>query len=131
MTPPVAVGCRQVMRSLLQEGLVAALLPGAAAAGWRAVASTASEAPLRVLNSAQASLVALVADAILPRTDSPSATEMGVVWWIEAVAADYLSDAKRREFLDGFGAIEGLALSITGSPPASLPAGRRRAIALG
>ena len=123
MTPPNSLGRREVLQSLLTSGLVAALLPGAAAASWRAVAAMAPGTSLRVLDPAHASLVALIADAILPRTDTPSATDMGVVQWIDAVAADYLSDAKRREFLDGVAAIDGLALSMTGSPLASLPAG--------
>ena len=40
MTPPLALGCRRVLQSLLEGGLVAALLPGVAAAAWRAVAAT-------------------------------------------------------------------------------------------
>ncbi len=107
----------------MQGGVVAALLPDAASAAWRVVAATASGTPPRVLTAPQADLTALIADVILPRTDTPSATDVGVVNWIDAVVADYLSPARRRDFLEGLAAIDDLAVAATGRPMASLPSG--------
>jgi glucoside 3-dehydrogenase (cytochrome c) hitch-hiker subunit len=111
------------MHCLLQGGLAVALLPGTAAAGWRAVAAAATDASPRFLQPAQARLIAIVADAILPRTDTPSATDVGVLAWIDTIAADYFSDVQRTDFAAGIAAIDDHALSIAGARLASLPSG--------
>lgn len=118
-----SVGRRELLGGLLKGSLVAALVPGTAAAAWRTVAAASADAPLRVLDPPNARLVALVADTILPRTETPGATDVGVVRWIDTVAADYLPEAKRREFLDGLVAIDANAVALTGSPLGMLPAG--------
>jgi gluconate 2-dehydrogenase gamma chain len=123
MPPPPAIGRRLVMQGLLQGGLVLALAPRAAAAGWRTVAAMAPGAPARALVATHANTVAIIADVILPRTDTPSATDVGVVAWIDTIAADYLSERQRTQFLDGIAAIDAHALSLAGARLASLPAG--------
>lgn len=111
------------MQSLWQGGLATLLVPGAVAGAWRAVAATPADAPTRTLTSPQARLIALLADAILPRSDTPSATDVGVIGWIDAVATDYFSSVQRSDFLDCIGAIDEHAVSIGGGRLESLPAG--------
>jgi gluconate 2-dehydrogenase gamma chain len=123
MPPPPTIGRRSLMQGLLKGGLVLALAPHAAVAGWRTVAEIAPGAPPRALAATHANTVAIIADAILPRTDTPSATDVGVVAWIDTVAADYLSDSQRTQFLDGIAAIDAHALSLAGARIAALPAG--------
>jgi gluconate 2-dehydrogenase gamma chain len=106
---------RAFLNGLAQHGLALALLPGAAAAAWQAVAAAAPLAPARVLGIAQSKMIASLADAILPRSDTPSATDVGVVQWIDTVAADYFSSAQRTEFLAGLTAIDARARSMGGA----------------
>jgi gluconate 2-dehydrogenase gamma chain len=114
---------RAFLHSLAQGGLALALLPGAAAAAWRAVAEAVPSAPARILGTAHSELIAAVADAILPRSDTPSATDVGVVQWIDTVAADYFSSAQRAGFLGGLAAIDAQAHSMAGAALASLRPG--------
>jgi hypothetical protein len=120
---PTLIDRRAFLHSLAQGGLALALLPGAAAAAWRAVAAAGSPTPARVLGTAQSDLIAAVADTILPRTDTPGATDVGVVQWIDTVAADYFSSARRTAFLGGLAAIDAKASSMSGAALASLPPG--------
>jgi gluconate 2-dehydrogenase gamma chain len=121
--PTTLVDRRAFLQSLAQGGVALAVLPGAAAAAWRAVAAAAPSAPARILGTAQSDLIAAVADAILPRSETPSATDVGVVQWIDTVAADYFSSGQRAEFLDGLAAIDARARSMAGAALASLPPG--------
>ncbi|MEO7522208.1 MAG: gluconate 2-dehydrogenase subunit 3 family protein, partial [Gemmatimonas sp.] len=74
-------------RDLLRAAASAAalsLLPRDAMAAWSRIASptyTSSLAP------AQQSLIAVLADAILPRTETPSATDVGVPAFIDVIVS--------------------------------------------
>jgi hypothetical protein len=114
---------RAFLQRLAQGGLALALLPGAAAAAWRTVADAAPSGPARILGAAQRELIAAVADAILPRSDTPSATDVGVVQWIDTVAADYLSSAQRDGFLGGLAAIDAFARATAAATLAALQPG--------
>lgn len=115
---------RDLLRTL---GAAAALslLPRDAEAAWLRVAR-APGAPLRALSAAQAAQVAALADTILPRTETPSATDVGVVAWVDLIVADYFRDDERRQFMDGLAAIDALAKSpapTTAATGAAAPAG--------
>ena len=60
----------------------------------------------RGLSPVQRSLVGALADAIIPRTDTPGATDVGVPDWVDLIVAEYMSDADRGAFLSGLEAIE-------------------------
>ncbi|MBI3569305.1 MAG: gluconate 2-dehydrogenase subunit 3 family protein [Gemmatimonadetes bacterium] len=98
---------RDLLRAL---GAAAALtlLPRDAEAAWARLAR-APGAPLRALNASQAAQVAALADVVLPRTDTPSATDVGVVAWVDLIVADYYKDAERTQFTEGLAAIDALA----------------------
>jgi hypothetical protein len=104
---------RAVLQTLLQGGLALNLMPGFAEAAWGAVAAGA-QTP-RVLGPTQDQMVTLIADTILPRSDTPGAIDVGVPPWIGLVLAEYFSDTRRARFLADLDAIDQLARSTSGA----------------
>jgi gluconate 2-dehydrogenase gamma chain len=103
---------RAALQTLLQGGLALNLMPGFAEAAWGAVAAGARTP--RVL-SPQDQMITLIADTILPRSDTPGAIDVGVPPWIGLVLTEYFSDTRRARFLADLGAIDQLALSTSGA----------------
>jgi hypothetical protein len=113
---------RDLLRAL---GAAAAftLMPRTAQAAWEAVAASPG-APLRVLTDERSELVAALADAIIPRTDTPGATDVGVTAFVDVIVAEYYSDEERALFLSGLDLIgarlrRGDATSFAGLSPES------------
>jgi hypothetical protein len=104
---------RDLLRAL---GAAAAftLMPRDAQAAWETVAR-APHAPPRALIDERAVLVSSLADAIIPRTDSPGATDVGVTAFIDVIVAEYYNDDERAVFLSGLDAI-GARMKLTGAP---------------
>jgi hypothetical protein len=94
---------RDLLRAL---GAAAAftLMPRTAHAAWETIAA-APGAPPRVLTDERSELVAALADAIIPRTDTPGATDVGVTAFIDVIVAEYYSDDERAVFLSGLDSI--------------------------
>jgi hypothetical protein len=90
---------RDVLRAL---GAAAAftLMPRTAQAAWETIAAS-PHAPLRVLTDERSALVASLADAIIPRTDTPGATDVNVTAFIDVIVAEYYGDDERANFLSG------------------------------
>lgn len=105
---------RAAIQILLQGGLGLGLMPGFAEAAWDAVAAGAQRTP-RVLGAAQDHMITLIADTILPRSDTPGAIDVGVPSWIALVIAEYFSDTRRARFLADLNAIDQLAVSQSGA----------------
>jgi gluconate 2-dehydrogenase gamma chain len=105
---------RAAIQTLLQGGLAFSLMAGFAEAAWDAVAAGAQRTP-PVLNHAQEHMITLIADTILPRSDTPGAIDVGVPPWIDLVLAEYFSDTRRARFLADLNAIDQLALSQSGA----------------
>lgn len=79
----------------------------------------ALEHDLEVLSPAQAALVTTLADLILPRTDTPGASDVGITGFIDHLLAHWYHDDERTAFLAGLGAIDRLAGgSFVGLAPA-------------
>src|SRR5215475_1555406 len=79
-------------------------VPAEAAEAW-----TRAISGLRVadgLSEAQLALVGAIADVIVPRTDSPSATDVKVPAFVDVMVADYYSDSERSAFVQGLDAID-------------------------
>ena len=89
------------------------LMPRTAQAAWATVAA-APDVPARVLTDERLALVAARADAIIPRTDTPSATDVGVTAFIDVIVAEYYSDDERAVFLSGLDSI-GAHAKLTGA----------------
>ena len=94
---------RDVLRAL---GAAAAftLMPRTARAAWETVAASPHALP-RVLTDDRSALVGALADAIIPRTDTPSATDVNVGAFIDVIVAEYYGDEERSAFLAGLDAI--------------------------
>ena len=80
-----------------------AFIPHDAVAAWARVASGIR--PSAGLSDAQLSLVGAFADTILPRTDSPSATDVAVPAFVDVIVSENYSDAERSAFLAGLDAL--------------------------
>jgi len=103
-----------------------ALLPHDAIAAWARVASG-----LRVadgLTDAQLALVGAVADGILPRTDTPSATDVGVPAFVNVIVTENYGDDERAAFTAGLDAIDARAKESGGGSFADLSPDARAAI---
>ena len=81
-----------------------AVLPRNAEAAWARV--LAGYQTPNGLTSTQRALVAGLADTILPRSDTPSASDVGVVDWVNLIVAEYYADDVRTPFLEGLDAID-------------------------
>lgn len=87
------------------------LLPGNAEAAWARLLSGYRAAGL---TPAQRALVSGLADAIIPRTDTPGASDVGVTDWVELIVAEYYAEAERTTFLAGLDAIDAEVRSAHG-----------------
>jgi hypothetical protein len=65
----------------------------------------AAAGPLKALTPAQARIVGVVADAILPRTDTPGATDVGVTEFVDLIVAKWYRPDEREQFLAGLAEI--------------------------
>ncbi len=83
------------------------VLPRDATAAWARLA--AGYRPAAGLTVAQRALVSGIADVIFPRTDTPSATDVGVTDWVDLITTEYYSDDVRAPFVAGLDAIDGQA----------------------
>src|SRR6516164_7786428 len=96
---------RELLRVLGATTAISLLkAPHEAAAAWARVVSGARLAD--GLSEAQLALVGGIADTILPRTDSPSATDVKVPAFVNVMVADNYSDTERTSFVAGLDAID-------------------------
>lgn len=93
---------RNLLRAL---GAAAAfsLLPRDAEAAWARV--RAGWRPAGGLTQEQLALVGAIADLIIPRTDSPSATDVGVPAFIDVIVSEQYADADRDAFAAGLSSL--------------------------
>jgi glucoside 3-dehydrogenase (cytochrome c) hitch-hiker subunit len=108
-------------RHLLQLLGAAATLPfvprdaeAALAFGGRAHASAAGR-PLQVLTPDQDAVVTLVAEMIIPRTDTPGATDVEVTRFIDLLLAEWYPDEEREQYLAGLADLDRRARESRGS----------------
>lgn len=94
---------RELLRAL---GSAAALtiLPGEALAAWTRV--TAGGPLAGGLSAEQLARIGAIADAILPRTDTPSATDVSVPAFVNVIVTENYSDEERGLFISNLDAID-------------------------
>jgi hypothetical protein len=102
------------------------LLPGRAEAEWARVIAGYRAAD--GLTPAQRALVTALADVIFPRTDTPSASDVGVVDWVDLIVAEYLSADVRTQFVEGLDAIGAQVRASRGHAFADLGADAQREV---
>jgi glucoside 3-dehydrogenase (cytochrome c) hitch-hiker subunit len=108
---------RDLLRALGAAGALA-LLPNEMMDAWARVAS--GVAPRDGLTAAQLALVGAIADVILPRSDSPSATDVGVPAFIDVIVSENYTENARAAFVAGLDAFDAKVASRTGSAFAAL-----------
>jgi len=86
---------------------------------------------LETLSPAQARTVMTVGDVILPRTDTPGATDAGVVDFIDVLLSEWLDAADRDRLLRGLDEIDRRADDAAGTPFDECTEEMRIAIAAG
>lgn len=89
---------RDLLRALGAASALA-VLPHDAVAAWARVATGLR--PTNGLTDAQLGRVGAIADLILPRTDTPSATEVGVPDFVNVIVSENYGDAERDAFVAG------------------------------
>src|SRR5512140_418491 len=81
-----------------------AMLPHEAMAAWARVATGVRIAD--GLTDPQLALVGAIADTIIPRTDTPGATDVAVPAFVNVIVSENYTDAERAAFVAGLDAIE-------------------------
>ena len=100
---------RDLFRALASAAALSLMPRSTALAAWTRVA--AGERSPNGLSDAQMALVRAMADAILPRTDTPGGTDVGVHHFVDVMVAEYATDEDRTTFLAGLDAIDARARS--------------------
>lgn len=113
---------RDLLRALASATALT-VLPHKALAAWSRVA-TGIRSP-NGLNDTQMVLVRAIADTIIPRTDTPSATDVGVDRFVDVMVAEHATDTDRTAFLSGLDAIDASARSASNVVFADLSAEAR------
>ena len=109
---------RDLLRAFASAAALSLLPSERALAAWSRVAAGLS--PTNGLTDAQMALVRAVADTIIPRTDTPGATDVGVHQFVNVIVSEHATDADRTAFLAGLDAIDARATSEAGGPFAGL-----------
>ena len=110
---------RDLLRALASAAALS-VLPHEALAAWTRV--SAGQLPSSGLTEAQMALVKAIADTIIPRTDTPSATDVGVHDFVNVIVSEQASDEDRIAVLAGLDAIDARATAEKGGAFASLAA---------
>ena len=64
------------------------------------------EVPFRTLNARQQALVAEIAEYVIPKTETPGATDVKVPEFVDLIATEWMSDEERATFLAGLNEID-------------------------
>lgn len=76
-------------------------LSGSLARNVMAGALPTNKIALKLFNEEQRTMVAVLAELIIPKTDTPGAIEAGVPAFIEMMVQDWYKDGERKIFFDG------------------------------
>ena len=109
---------RDLLRALASAAALSLLPSERAMAAWSRVAAGLS--PTNGLSDTQMALVRAIADTIIPRTETPSATDVGVQQFVNVIVSEHATDEERTVFLAGLDAIDARARSESSVPFAGL-----------
>lgn len=116
---------RELLRALASAAALAAV-PDKNLAAWSRVASGI---PLQnALSPAHLALVRAIADTIIPRTNTPSATDVDVHKFVDVIVNEYLTEAERVAALAGLDAIDARARTESSVIFTELSADKRSAM---
>lgn len=108
----------------LSMSAVAGVLAGCAASP----SPVADASPAGDPATARSAAIAVIADLILPRTDTPGAIDVGVPAFIERMMADYYRPEERRAFMAGLDRVDTDARATLGRPFLALSSGEQTAL---
>lgn len=74
----------------------------------------ASQSPARTLNAHQEATVKAMAEAILPRTETPGAADVGASEFIDLILTEWSEEADRKRFLAGIADVDARSNSVFG-----------------
>jgi len=117
---------RELLRAVASAAALTALSPGKTLAAWSRVASGIPLA--NGLSPAHTALVRAIADTIIPRTDTPGATDVGVHKFVDVIVNEHLTDTERTAGLAGLDAIDARARTESNVVFAQLSAEKRSAM---
>ena len=89
------------------------------------LAEPVDPASLKFFSPTQRTLVAAIAETIIPKTDTPGAIDAGVPGWIELLVQDCFEAADQKIILEGLDEVEKLAAGQFKKPYAQLDTGER------
>jgi len=105
---------REAMR-LLATGAVIPLAPGTVMAMLRdARMMVGTQSAPRTLRPHQEATVRVMAEMILPRTDTPGATDVGTSEFIDLMLTEWYDDSERARFLNGLADVDRRSQSLFG-----------------
>ena len=104
---------REAIR-LLATGAALPLVPGTSLAMLRAARAAVAAETLRTLNAHQAAIVKTLTEMILPRTDTPGATDVGACEFIDLILTEWYDEAERNHFLDGLADVDARSQTLFG-----------------
>lgn len=113
---------RDLLRTLASATALT-VLPHKTLAAWSRVATGAP--PLNGLSEKHMALVRAIADTIIPRTDTPSATDVGVHRFVDVIVSEQVTDADRMAGMTGLDAIDARAVAASNVVFADLSAEAR------
>src|SRR5213075_1117738 len=101
---PTPMERRDLLRAMASAAALTLIPHDQALAAWTRVATKL--APTNGLNDAQMAFVRAIADTIIPRTDTPSATDVGTEKFIDVIVAEYATDEDRTKFCAAIDALD-------------------------
>jgi hypothetical protein len=105
---------REAIR-LLAAGATVPLVPGSLLAALReARALVGTQVVPRTLNSHQNATVKTMAEMIIPRTETPGATDVGASEFIDLMLTEWYDDGERNRFLNGLADVDTRSRTLFG-----------------
>lgn len=117
---------RDLLRATGAAAALSFFAPRDALAVWSRIAR--GGAILGGLSEQQLALIGAIADTILPRSDTPSATDVSVPAFVDVIVSENDTDADRAAFVAGLDAIEARAKTTAGNSFAQLEPAARASI---
>ena len=105
---------REAIRLLAAGTALPLATPGVLAMLREARAAVGADTNLRTLNAHQEATVKTMAEMILPRTDTPGATEVGACVFIDLILTEWYDEGERAHFLDGLTDVDARSQSLFG-----------------
>jgi hypothetical protein len=106
---------RRDLLRLLATGAALQLAPGKTFALIRETrALLSAQAALRTLDAHQEAMLRTMTELIIPRTETPGATDVGTTAFIDLILTEWSDDAERTSFLNGLAGVDTRAQNLFG-----------------